>query len=130
MANVLNVQRNLTAQVDNHAWQTIPVEAVLKMSNVQEAKSVWRRKVNVLTVKMTLSAQMANHVWQAMSVDNAPMMITVKEAKPVWMASVLRVSVTGELIVELAAAVEMDNQRFISILSRSAALPLEELSSP
>ena len=116
--------------MDNHAWQTTPVEAVLKMSNVQEAKSVWRKRVNVLTVKMTLSVQMANHVWQATSVDNVPMMITVEEAKPVWMASVLRVSVMGELIVELAAAVEMDNQLFISISSRSAALPLEELSSP
>ena len=87
--------------------------------------------MNVLTVKRTLTAQMANHVWQPMSVDNALKMITVKAAKPVWMASVVTVNVMGILIVELLAAAEMDHQLFISILSRSAAPPLErEPSSP
>ena len=131
MANVLNVQRNPTAQVANHAWQTTPVEAVSKMSNVKQAKSVWQERVNVLTVKRILTAQMANHVWQPMSVDNAQKMIIVKEAKPVLMASVVTVNVMGILIVELVAVVEMDHQLFISILSRSAAPPIErEPSSP
>ena len=100
----------------NHAWQTTPVEAVSKMSNVKQAKSVWQERVNVLTVKRTLTAQMANHVWQPMSVDNALKMITVKEAKPVLMASVVTVNVMGILIVELVAVAEMDHQLFISIL--------------
>ena len=80
----------------------------------------------MLDVGMIAVAQLTKHAWQLVSVEPALKMVTVAEAEPVLMASVL----VGKGR-ELAAVVEMGDQRFISILSRSAAPPIErEPSSP
>ena len=117
MAGVLNVQRIPIARLAKHAWQVTNVEPASETTTAEMAKCVWIG--SVLDVGMIATALRTKHAWQLTSVDTALKITNVAEARPVWMASVL-----AEM--EVAAVVEMGDQLFTSISSRSAALLLEE----